>query len=220
MKNPGDVIVNVLFILKKHAPKWKKPVVVHFTGGPNGAYKVLVSTLLSLRTKDETTYGASKRLFLLAQTPAGMLELTPGRIEKAIYPVGFYRVKARNLIRVSRQLIDRFKGRVPDDLDALLTLPGVGRKTANLVVSLAYGKPAICVDTHVHRITNRLGIVQTRNPEETELALRMLAPEDCWSDINELLVAFGQNVCVPISPFCSRCPVKTLCPRLKVVSSR
>jgi endonuclease III len=181
---------------------------------------VLIACLLSLRTQDSTTGPAAGRLFAVAATPHAMLTLPARRIEKLIYPVGFYRTKARVLLGVSRDLIDRFGGRVPDDIDALLTLKGVGRKTANLVVTMGYGKPGICVDTHVHRISNRLGYVRTRTPEQTEMALRATLPRRFWIGYNDLLVSFGQNICVPISPKCTQCPVNDLCPRVGVTSSR
>jgi endonuclease-3 len=149
-----------------------------------------------------------------------MLTLAPRRIERLIYPVGFYRTKARVILGICRDLLDRFGGRVPDEIADLLTLKGVGRKTANLVVTMGYGKPGICVDTHVHRISNRLGYVRTRTPEETEMALRAKLPKRYWIGYNDLLVAFGQNVCAPISPRCSMCPVRTLCRRVGVLSSR
>jgi endonuclease-3 len=149
-----------------------------------------------------------------------MLRLTPEQIEQAIYPVGFYRTKARTLLDISRILVDEYGGRVPDDIDTLLTLPGVGRKTANLVVTAGYGKPGICVDTHVHRITNRWGYVSTRSPDETEMALRAKLPPEYWLEINTLLVALGQNICHPTSPRCSICPVQTWCDRVGVTRSR
>ncbi len=183
-------------------------------------FRILVSCLLSLRTRDETTGPAAARLFALGDTPAALLGLTRRRIERAIFPVGFYRTKARVVQRVSRELLARFDGRVPADLDALLTLPGVGRKTANLVVTFAFGLPGICVDTHVHRITNRLGFVRTTTPEQTEWALRAKLPRRHWIQLNDLLVAFGQNVCQPLSPRCSACPVARLCPRMGVTRSR
>ncbi len=183
-------------------------------------FRVLVACILSLRTQDTTTGPASERLFALADTPRTMRGLTPGRIERAIYPVGFYRTKARVILGLCRDLLARFGGRVPDDIDQLLTLKGVGRKTANLVVTMGYGKPGICVDTHVHRISNRLGYVRTRTPEETEMALRRTLPGRFWIGYNDLLVAFGQNVCTPLSPRCSSCPVKALCRRVGVTASR
>jgi endonuclease-3 len=149
-----------------------------------------------------------------------MRALTPRRIERAIYPVGFYRTKARAILAICDDLLARFGGEVPDEIDDLLTLGGVGRKTANLVVTLGFGKPGICVDTHVHRISNRLGYVRTRTPEETETALRAKLPRRYWIGYNDLLVTFGQNVCAPVSPRCSVCPVRALCPRTGVTSSR
>jgi endonuclease-3 len=149
-----------------------------------------------------------------------MLRLTARAIERLIYPVGFYRTKARVILGICRDLLARFGGRVPDDLDALLTLKGVGRKTANLVVTMGFGKPGICVDTHVHRISNRLGYVRTRTPDQTEMALRAKLPRRHWIGYNDLLVSFGQNVCTPISPRCSRCPVSGLCRKVGVTTSR
>ena len=149
-----------------------------------------------------------------------MLKLSPRQIERLIYPVGFYRTKARVILGICRDLLDRFGGRVPDEIDDLLTLKGVGRKTANLVVTMGYGKPGICVDTHVHRISNRLGYVRTRTPEGTEMALRAKLPKRYWIGYNDLLVTFGQNVCTPISPRCSTCPVRALCRRVGVRNSR
>ena len=179
-----------------------------------------MACLLSLRTQDTTTGPAAARLFALADTPHAMLELSARTIERAIYPVGFYRTKARVILGLSRDLLDRFDGGVPDDIDALLTLKGVGRKTANLVVTLGFDKPGICVDTHVHRISNRLGYVRTRTPDETEMALRAKLPPRYWIGYNDLLVTFGQNVCAPVSPKCSVCPVARLCRRVGVRTSR
>jgi len=156
----------------------------------------------------------------VAATPAALLATPLRTIERLIYPVGFYRTKAGVIHGLCRDLLARFGGRVPDDLDALLTLKGVGRKTANLVVTMGYGKPGICVDTHVHRISNRLGYVRTRDPEATEMALRRRLPRRYWIGYNDLLVAFGQNICTPISPRCSACPVTALCRRVGVTSAR
>ena len=183
-------------------------------------FRVLIACLLSLRTKDETTGPASERLFALADTPAVMLRLSASRIERAIFPVGFYRTKARVILGVCRDLLEHFGSRVPDTIDELLTLKGVGRKTANLVVTVGFGKPGICVDIHVHRISNRLGYVRTRTPEKTEVALRACLPRRYWIGYNDLLVSFGQNVCAPVSPKCSICPVRGLCPRVGVTRSR
>jgi endonuclease III len=206
--------------LKKAARRWRPPVVGEFARSGNVPYKVLIATLLSLRTKDAVTLLASQRLFQRACQPAEMLALSARQIEKLIYPVGFYRTKAKNIRTISRQLIERFHSRVPDCLERLLTLPGVGRKTANLVMILGYGKPGICVDTHVHRICNRCGLVRTETPDETEQVLRRVLPKRYWMAINELLVAFGQNLCVPVSPFCGRCMLAAYCQRCGVVKSR
>ena len=192
-------------------------IVADDTGDP---FRVLIACILSLRTQDSTTGPASQRLFALADTPERMSGLSPRAIERAIYPVGFYRTKARVILGICRDLLEGFEGRVPDDIEALLTLNGVGRKTANLVVTMGYGKPGICVDTHVHRISNRLGYVRTRSPEETEMALRATLPRRFWIGYNDLLVGFGQNVCTPISPHCSTCPARALCRRVGVTSSR
>ena len=179
-------------------------------------YRVLVGCILSLRTKDEVSFPATERLFLKAATPTEMIRRRPATIEKLIYPSGFYRVKAGQILEISRQLLDRYDGRVPDSIDELLTLPGVGRKTANLVVTLGFGKPGICVDVHVHRITNRLGWIATGSPDESEAALRELLPRRHWIPLNELMVRHGQAVCRPVSPFCNRCPVAEDCRRVGV----
>ena len=183
-------------------------------------FRVLIACLLSLRTKDETTGPAAARLFALADTPEAMRRLPAKRIERAIFPVGFYRTKARVLLGVCRDLLERFGGQVPDNIDRLLTLKGVGRKTANLVVTQGFNKPGICVDIHVHRISNRLGYVKTKNPTETETALRKRLPRRYWIGYNDLLVSFGQNICHPVSPRCSECPVRPRCARVGVTRWR
>lgn len=179
-------------------------------------YRVLISCLISLRTKDEVTAEASARLFRLADTPSAMVKLREEKIAQAIYPAGFYRTKAATIRRVSREILDRFEGRVPDGIEDLLTLKGVGRKTANLVVTLGYGKPGICVDTHVHRIVNRWNLVQTPSPNRTEEALRESLPKRYWIEINDLLVTFGRTVCKPVSPLCSQCRIAQFCDRVGV----
>lgn len=206
--------------LQREAPRWRPTALADVAARSRDPFRVLIACLLSLRTKDETTGPASDRLFALADTPEHMSRLDPRQIERAIFPVGFYRTKARVVLGVSRDLIARFDSRVPSSIDALLTLKGVGRKTANLVVTQGFGKPGICVDTHVHRISNRLGYVKTRNPEETEMALRAKLPRRYWIGYNDLLVSFGQNVCLPVSPRCSACPVHAWCPRVGVKRSR
>ena len=206
----------VLSILRKETRQWKQPIVGTFANGKNALFKILVSTVLSLRTKDKTTEEASHRLFRVAQAPAELLRLSGRAIEKIIYPVGFYHTKARNLIKICHELQNRFDGQVPDTMEELLSLPGVGRKTANLVLTVGHGKHGICVDTHVHRISNRWGLVETKTPEETEMALRKILPKRYWIEYNDLLVAFGQNLCMPVSPFCSRCKISKYCPRVGV----
>jgi endonuclease-3 len=183
--------------------------------GPD-PFRILISCILSLRTKDEVTYPATERLFAIASGPEGMLNLTHAAIANAIYPAGFYRTKAKQIRAISRILLSHHGGRVPDTIEELLRLPGVGRKTANLTVTLAYGKPGICVDTHVHRIANRLGWVATKTPDDTEAELRRVLPKRWWIPINETLVRHGQRVCKPISPMCSICPVARPCPKLGV----
>jgi endonuclease-3 len=210
----------VIRVLEAQAVAWRPAAVPDIAGTPPDPFRVLVSCILSLRTQDATTRVAAGRLFRLADDPATLGRLSAARIARAIFPVGFYRTKARVLRQLGRALVSRFGGRVPADLEALLTLPGVGRKTANLVVTVAYGRPGICVDTHVHRITNRLGFVRTRTPVETEGALRVKLPRRHWIRLNDLLVAFGQNVCRPLSPHCSRCPVATACRRVGVSRAR
>lgn len=210
-------IDRALSLLRREAQKWKVPAVGAVAGKP---FAVLVSTLISLRTKDAVTFPATARLLALADTPRALAALDVRAIEKAIYPASFFRVKARTLKNAARDLLARFDGRVPDDVETLCTLKGVGRKTANLVVTLGWNKPGICVDTHVHRITNIWDYVRTRTPDDTERALRRKLPARHWMTYNDLLVAFGQNLCVPVSPLCSRCALADLCPRRGVKRSR
>jgi endonuclease-3 len=210
----------VIKILKKELEVGTMPIVSHLAEDQRDPFVILISTLLSLRTKDEVTAVATERLFELASTPEEMLQVPLDKIAKVIYPVGFYRVKARTIHHACRELIKRFVSRVPDDIDDLLSIKGVGRKTANLVVALAYGKDAICVDTHVHRISNRLGYVKTKTPDETEIALRKKLPHRHWIIYNTILVAFGRQTCKPVSPLCSQCPVNKYCGRVGVTLSR
>ncbi len=203
--------VRVLSILKKESLHWNAPIVTLVAQQSRDPYQILISTLLSLRTKDETTTKASQRLFEKAKTPDEMIKLSTKEIASTIYPVGFYKRKAETILKVSHILITQYKGKVPETLEQLLELPGVGRKTANLVLTLGYGKPGICVDTHVHRICNRLGYVATKTPEQTEMELRKKLPKKWWIEVNDILVAFGQTLCKPVSPLCSQCPVKSWC---------
>jgi endonuclease-3 len=213
------VFHRILPLLKAEYRKWRVPIVTAIAERRD-PFQVLISTLLSLRTKDETTSKAARRLFRLARTPETMAKLPAAKIIEAIYPVGFYRTKARTIIDVCKRLLNEFGGKVPSSLDTLLTFKGVGRKTANLILTRGFGLPGICVDTHVHRISNRLGVVKTRNPEETEFALREVLPKQYWIIYNDLLVAFGQNLCRPISPKCSVCIIERYCRKIGVLQSR
>jgi len=177
-------------------------------------YLVLIACILSLRTNDRTTYPATLRMLKLAKTPQEMMEVKQEDLEKAIYPVGFYKNKAGQIIELSKILVEKFDGQVPCDIDKLCKFRGVGRKTANLVLSEGFNMPAICVDVHVHRIFNRLGYLKTKNPEETEFALREKLPQKYWIPINSLLVTHGQNVCKPIKPLCDKCPVEKYCDKV------
>jgi endonuclease III len=216
----GDQIHQAISILSGVVKGWLTPAVTIVATRDHDPFKVLVSCILSLRTRDQTTAEASARLFGLADTPEKLSRLSEAEIEAAIYPVGFYRVKAHQILEISRELTGSHGGLVPDDMEALLRFKGVGRKTANLVLTLGFGKPGICVDIHVHRICNRWGYVATRTPEQTEMALRKKLPPEYWIVINDLLVSFGQNQCTPVSPRCSSCPLYQLCDRVGVVKSR
>lgn len=215
-----EQIHSAIKILRKATKDWVTPFVTEMTRHRRDPFRVLISTILSLRTQDKTTAAAAPRLFALADTPQKMMHLKGRQIEKAIYPVGFYRVKAKSILKTCRELVRKYDGRVPDEIDKLVALPGVGRKTANLVLTQGYGKLGICVDTHVHRITNRWGYVQTKTPEQTEMALRAKLPTEYWIEINDHLVTLGQNICHPTSPRCSICPVAALCDRVGVKRSR
>ncbi len=219
---PGDVqaMNRVIPILRRETGKFDAPVVTLIARTKRDPFKVLISCLLSLRTNDQTTLSASARLFAIAQSPKEILNIPAATLERTIYPVGFYRVKTRVLHSVSKDLLERFGGKVPSEIDDLLSLKGVGRKTANLVRTLGYGKQGICVDIHVHRISNRLGFIRTRNPHETEFELRKKLPRRHWIRYNDVLVAYGQHVCRPVSPWCSRCKVRPYCARAGVTHSR
>ncbi|HET9916980.1 MAG TPA: endonuclease III [Candidatus Binatia bacterium] len=203
-------------ILRREVPKWDTPVVTLMAETYESPFRVLISCILSLRTQDATTAKASHRLFAVADSPQAMVKLPARKIEKLIYPVGFYKTKARQILEMCRTIINRHAGKVPDEIDDLLAFKGVGRKTANLVVTLGYNKPGICVDTHVHRISNRWGYIKTATPDKTEIALRAKLPKKYWIEYNNLLVNFGQHLCRPISPLCSECPVKKYCRQIGV----
>ena len=200
--------------------RYTQPVIDQMEADGTTPFHVLIATVLSLRTKDTLTAVVAPRLFAVADTPAALMALGEERIAELIYPVGFYRTKARSIMQICRILLEAYAGEVPADLDQLLALPGVGRKTANLVLGAGFGLPAICVDIHVHRICNRWGYVQTRDPDATEMVLRSQLPADYWLSINRLLVTLGQQICHPTSPRCSQCPVAPYCGRVGVQRSR
>lgn len=207
-------------ILRLETRLWQSPAVTIVAQNSNSPFKVLVSCIISLRTRDEVTLKASSRLFERADTPESMQKIPVEDIAALIYPASFFRNKAAQIHELSVRLVSDFGGVVPDQIEDLLTFKGVGRKTANLVITLGYGKQGICVDTHVHRICNRWGYVSTKTPDETEVALREKLPPEYWIEINDLLVAFGQNHCLPVSPKCSSCKLAHLCPRIGVQKSR
>jgi endonuclease-3 len=209
-----------LSALRRESPKWNAPVLTLMATQDRDPFKTLIGCILSLRTKDQTTAVAARRLFAIAATPQQMARIPVAKLERTIFPVGFYRTKARVIRQISTDLITKFGAAVPDKIEDLLTLKGVGRKTANLVVTEAFRKPGICVDTHVHRISNRWGLLKTSSPDKTEMALREKLPQRYWLEFNPLLVAFGQTICCPVSPRCSQCPIESRCPRIGVKRSR
>lgn len=209
----------VFAILAKEVRMLEEPVVSR-VAQTFDAYEVLISTMLSLRTKDATTEKAFRRLQEIAPLPEQLMKTPLPEIEKAIYPVGFYRTKAKNIQEVARIIVEKYRGKVPGTMEELLALPGVGRKTANLVIILSFGGLGVCVDTHVHRITNRWGYVVTKSPEETEMRLREILPVKYWAKINDYLVPYGQFICTPLNPFCSRCKLIEYCARVGVKKNR
>ncbi|MCD6227366.1 endonuclease III [Candidatus Micrarchaeota archaeon] len=201
-KNIGNVLEKVKFAIHNNTTEVEKL---------DTPFKILIGTVLSARTKDETTGKTVDRLFSKVDSPKKLSNMKVEQVEKLIYPVGFYKTKAKNIVKLSKILVKEYNSEVPDTITELVKLPGVGRKTANLVLSLAFDKDAICVDTHVHRITNRWGYVNTKTPYETEMVLRKKLPRKYWKVINSLLVRFGQNICRPVRPKCSECPLKNVC---------
>lgn len=214
--SPEWVIPRVREAVENH----RIPSVTELAGTHKDPFKVLISTVISLRTKDEVTIEAANRLFERASGPVELIDLEEEDVQELIYPAGFYRVKAKHILEIAGILVDNYEGVVPQDQEALMRLPGVGLKTANLTLSEGYGLPYICVDTHVHRISNRLGWVSTSSPEKTEKALQDFLPKQFWIPINELFVRFGQALCSPVSPRCSRCPLADYCPRIGVEKRR
>lgn len=209
-------ISKIYKILKKEVSTYNVPIVDLIKIQTNDPFKILLATILSARTQDKTTAAASKRLFEKVRTTNDLNKLSVKQIETLIYPVGFYKTKARHLKLLPAVLKNEFHGKVPSTVEELVKLPGVGRKTANLVVALGFDKHAICVDTHVHRISNRMGYVKTKTPFQTEMALRNKLPRKYWTTINSILVAFGQNTCRPISPRCNVCPITRYCDYYKI----
>ncbi len=210
----------VLKIIRDYTKKYRAPVLERFHDKTHDPYWVLIPCILSLRAKDEATAIVSENLYKIAPTPEKVMKITLKEMERIVYKTGFYHVKARNVLNITKIILEKYKGKVPDDLDELLTIPGVGRKTANLVVTVAFNKPGICVDTHVHKINNRWGYVKTKDADHTELRLREILPVKYWMKINYWLVLFGQNICLSVSPWCSKCPVSKYCPRIGVGNSR
>jgi len=207
----ADEFAGLFRKIKKSVKNSSAPVIDLIAASEGSPYTILTATILSARTKDEVTARAAERLFRIAPTLRALSKLSSSEIEQLIYPVGFYRVKSRALKKLPEVIDKLYNGKIPDTIDGLLTLPGVGRKTANLTVSRAFKKPGICVDIHVHRIMNRIGYVRTRNPFETETALRAKLPRRYWSDVNTVFVMFGQKICRPVSPHCVTCPAAGLC---------
>ena len=215
-------IDTIFRLLKKQMAEYGSPIVSQKKQDiPDTPFVTLISCLLSLRTKDEVTAQASRRLLTNFHTPQKIVQLTEKQIETMIYPVGFYKTKARRIKDISKTLLENYQGNVPDTFDELLSLKGVGRKTANIVMVYGHKKHGyLPIDTHCHRIPNRLGWIKTKTPEDTEHALKKILPSEYWDDFNDLFVTFGQTICVPISPFCSRCPIQQYCKKVNVKSSR
>lgn len=202
---------------KNFSPTLIESVIKEYGKNP---FLILIACLLSLRAKDIVTIEVCKVLFKIAKTPKQILGIPQNKLEKIIYKIGFYKNKAKVLHEVSRKILSEFKGKVPKEEKDLLKLPGVGRKTANLVMGMAYGSPSICVDVHVHRISNRLGLIKTKTPDQTEIELKKILLKKYWSLWNNLLVKWGQNICTPVSPWCSKCTIRKLCKRVGVKKSR
>ncbi len=215
----NSTLIKVIRQLDKNLPKWNKPTAVKIAESGN-PFKILLVSLLSSRTRDGVTEEALSRLWKFASSPTKLLTLKVEKIEKLIFPVAFYKNKAKCLQSACRDIVGKFEGKVPENIQGLLSLKGIGRKTANLIYTLAFNGEGICVDTHVHRIVNRWGYVKTSSAELTEQALRKRLPKKYWKKFNELLVTFGQNCCKPLSPICSECAVARFCPKISVKNQR
>jgi endonuclease-3 len=214
-----EKIKKIMEILKTNYPSHKKTTLNRMRDKPD-AFRILISCLLSLRTQDKNTEKASRKLFAVADTPEKILKLSDKELEKLIFSSGHYKKKARTLKHVSKILIDEFHGKVPETREELMSIKGIGPKTANVVLAFAFGKDALPIDTHCHRIPNRLGWIKTKTPEQTEKELAQLLPRQYWKDFNSIFVQFGQTICKPISPLCSQCPIRKYCPRIGVTKSR
>lgn len=203
-------IAKIIDLVEEEVRRFREPIVTQVSHRRD-PYQVLISCILSLRTKDETTRGASERLFGRAKTPEEILKLSEKEVQELIYPVGFYRIKAGNILRITQILVNDYGSRVPETIGELLKLPGVGRKTANIVMVFGHDKMGMPIDTHCHRIPNRIGWIKTKTPEQTEFELRELIPKTHWKKFNDVFVTFGQNICKPIKPLCEKCPVSEYC---------
>lgn len=210
----------VFSLLREEYNQWRAPAITKMAEYNSSPFKILISCIISLRTRDEVTAKASQQLFLRAATPESMQLLSVAEIARLIYPSGFYRNKALQISEIVRRLMSEYDGCVPCNIEELLKFKGVGRKTANLVITVGFRKPGICVDAHVHRICNRLGYLSTKTPEKTEMELRTKLPQEYWIEINNLLVAFGQNCCHPVSPRCTICKIGLYCQRVGVKKHR
>ncbi len=216
MMNKKEAAIRILKILKKEYPRYPKPVSTYFQESTNNPFKVLISTVLSPRAKDSQTEKVSKELFKIADTPEKLVNLTDKQLQKVIYSIGFYKEKSKRVKQASEYLLDHYGGNVPDRLEDLLKIPGVGRKVANIVLAECFGKPAIAIDIHCFRVPNRIGIIKTKDPLGTEKALMKLYPIKEWKNINRYFVVHGQNVCLPLSPKCSACKIEGLCQKVGV----
>jgi len=213
-------IDRVLELVRETVKSYRAPVLERFNDEIKDPFWVLIPCILSLRSRDETTAVAARKLYQAAPTPEKILSIDPKKLEQLLFSTGFYRQKTKAVRRISQLILEKYNGRVPDTIDELLTLPGVGRKTANLTVTVAFNKPGICVDTHVHKICNRWGYVKTKNADATEMQLRKILPKKYWIKLNYWLVLYGQNICLSVSPLCSKCPVSSYCPGIGVKKSR
>jgi endonuclease-3 len=221
MENPNiQNIEQIMNILEKHFHYIERTTLNRMRKEKQDPFKILISCLLSLRTKDSTTESISESLFKIADTPEKIIKLPLKKLEKIIFSSGHYHKKALTLKHVSKEILERFNNKVPDKKDELMSIKGIGPKTANIVLNFAFNQPVLPIDTHCHRLPNRLGWVQTKTPEKTELALEKILPKQYWFEFNGIFVLFGKTICQPISPWCSKCPINNYCPKINVEKSR